>query len=725
MNDMIIWGPLLPLPWFILLICLLIGGGIGLYLWAGSRHISLLIRYLAISCLISFFILSPSHTNIQKTPLPDISVLFIDDSFSTFPDNQQAQFQQARNNILEKLKTLHPINDLPNAPNIGANHPQLQIFYLSDFVDRSSGTAYWQAYQKMLLKLPLDQIRAVFLLSDGQIDDPPTDLQQRLAHLWMTGSHKPIPPHHILNLSNQKKSPILRWESRPDFKLKGEEAYFSLSYQCPDNSDCPASISVDFLVNGQKIAQPDLKNGTDYQLTHIFEKTGQFLIQVQPQPDLETPKSQSAMSIPPLFHDINILQDQLRVLMISGPPHMSSKLWRRLLRADPNIDLIHFTVLRPQHKVDATPARDLSLIHFPIQDLFETHLDDFDFIIWDRYQDQNTIPPHYLARLAAYVKKGGGLLYIPYIAPQNLADIAPSQPRLQQAFPEILPSLAQDMALGPAHYKPFQPKITEMGLKHPITATLAQNFPAGWGKWYRHYPMILSKNSQNLMSAHQDPLLSLSYPGQGRIAQLNSDQIWVWARGIGGEGPALSLLHNLTLWLMQDHRMADQKLNFTVKNQQLSLQYQALTETPRPVQVTLPDGRTQSHHISPNNPLAFPLREQGYYIAQASPLFSWYHYQRAPAQEMQPAISPSNFWQDLSDITGGSYHMWHDQAQITLYPHQPPAARAAQIGLEVLKRQATEISEKSLSPLIPPWLWILLFLALSVSLWSTQARLRL
>ena len=67
---------------------------------------------------------------------------------------------------------------------------------------------------------------------------------------------------------------------------------------------------------------------------------------------------------------INGVRDRLRVLLVSGEPHAGERTWRNLLKSDPGVDLVHFTILRPPEKQDFTPIFELSLIAFPIRELF-------------------------------------------------------------------------------------------------------------------------------------------------------------------------------------------------------------------------------------------------------------------------------------------------------------------------------------------------------------------
>ena len=89
---------------------------------------------------------------------------------------------------------------------------------------------------------------------------------------------------------------------------------------------------------------------------------------------------------------VNGVRDRLRVLLVSGEPHAGERVWRNILKSDPSVDLVHFTILRPPEKQDGTPIRELSLIAFPIRELFDVKLDEFDLIIFDRYSRRGVFP---------------------------------------------------------------------------------------------------------------------------------------------------------------------------------------------------------------------------------------------------------------------------------------------------------------------------------------------
>ena len=106
------------------------------------------------------------------------------------------------------------------------------------------------------------------------------------------------------------------------------------------------------------------------------------------------------------------VRENLRVLLVSGEPHAGERDWRNLLKSDAAVDLVHFTILRPPHKQDGTPINELSLIAFPTRELFQEKLEEFDLIIFDRYERLGILPPIYIDNIARFVEEKGGAVLI-------------------------------------------------------------------------------------------------------------------------------------------------------------------------------------------------------------------------------------------------------------------------------------------------------------------------
>jgi hypothetical protein len=95
------------------------------------------------------------------------------------------------------------------------------------------------------------------------------------------------------------------------------------------------------------------------------------------------------------------------------------------------------------------------------------------------------------------------------------------------------------------------------------------------------------------------PLLVLDRVGNGRVAQLMSDQMWLWARGFEGGGPQTELLRRLAYWLMKEPDLEENDLRAVIEGDQLKVTRQSLEPDDSPVTVTAPDGTTSTLTLAP------------------------------------------------------------------------------------------------------------------------------
>ena len=66
---------------------------------------------------------------------------------------------------------------------------------------------------------------------------------------------------------------------------------------------------------------------------------------------------------------LRVIRDRVRVLLVAGRPSWDVRFLRGLLKRDPNVDLVSFFILR-SNADDAGPQQDLSLIPFPVAEIF-------------------------------------------------------------------------------------------------------------------------------------------------------------------------------------------------------------------------------------------------------------------------------------------------------------------------------------------------------------------
>ena len=268
------------------------------------------------------------------------------------------------------------------------------------------------------------------------------------------------------------------------------------------------------------------------------------------------------------------IRENLRVLLVSGEPHAGERTWRNLLKSDASVDLVHFTILRPPEKQDGTPINELSLIAFPTRELFVEKINDFDLIIFDRYQHRDVLPILYYDYIAEYVEKGGALLIA--AGPEYAGEQSIARTPLMSALPA--------MPTGEIIDKAFYPRLTDLGQRHPVTRGLegSATEPPHWSRWFRLIGIERPEGEVVMKGADDRPLLLLDRKGEGRVGMLLSDQGWLWARGFEGGGPHVALYRRIAHWLMKEPELEEERLTADGRGMTLDIPRQTMQRRPRP-----------------------------------------------------------------------------------------------------------------------------------------------
>src|SRR5262249_11412473 len=135
-------------------------------------------------------------------------------------------------------------------------------------------------------------------------------------------------------------------------------------------------------------------------------------------------------------------------------------------KADPNVDLISFFILRTRNNIFGVPTEELSLIPFPTRELFEDELGSFDVIVLQDFAfgDFNISP--YLENIRAYIENGGGFVMIG--GDQSFSSGAYAGTPVAEALPvDLIPGYGDSEKL--LSTDELHPRLTDEGLRHPVT----------------------------------------------------------------------------------------------------------------------------------------------------------------------------------------------------------------------------------------------------------------
>ncbi|MEO9529464.1 MAG: hypothetical protein ABJG32_18950, partial [Roseibium sp.] len=370
---------------------------------------------------------------------------------------------------------------------------------------------------------------------------------------------------------------------------------------------------------------------------------------------------------------IDGIRENLRVLLVSGSPHAGERTWRNLLKSDASVDLVHFTILRPPEKQDGTPINQLSLIAFPTRELFSVKIDEFDLIIFDRYVRRNVLPMLYFDNIARYVRNGGAVLLA------GGPDYAEGGSLYRTPLASILPARPTGTILE----QPFHATLAHLGERHPVTRGLpgSEQDPPAWSRWFRAVDTELDAG-QELMSGPSDtPLLVLNREGEGRVAMLLSDHVWLWARGFEGGGPHVPLLRRLAHWLMQEPDLEEEALNVSLRGSELVIERQSLGESVGDVTVVSPTGDRTEFALSEQDPGLWrgglPISETGLFSISEGEMSALIHVGPPNPREYTDVLSTPEALAPLSEATGGTSERLRDVGGALNIPRIVPVRPSA------------------------------------------------
>jgi hypothetical protein len=298
------------------------------------------------------------------------------------------------------------------------------------------------------------------------------------------------------------------------------------------------------------------------------------------------------------------------------------------------------------------------------------------------------LPLIYLANVAQFVEDGGAVLTAagPAFATQLSLYRTP--------LADVLPSIPTGSVLT----EPFRPLVTERGARHPVTTNLPGD--AGdpskqpdWGRWFRLIDVV-PKRGETLMSGTSDkPLMILDRRGNGRVAQLLSDNAWLWARGYEGGGPQAELLRRLAHWLMKEPDLEEEALRGIHNGGTLTIERRTLNETANDVTVTNPSGTAATLSLKEEQPglwrARMVVREPGIHQLADGTLKALAAVGSPDPKELAEVISSTQKLEAVMSETGGRA-FWisgdGDDVELPTIRQASPGRRMAGQGWLALKR---------------------------------------
>jgi hypothetical protein len=563
---------------------------------------------------------NPSLTREDRDPIPSVAAVIVDKSPSQSFGDRAQQAEAARAAIVERLKRIPGL--------------EVRAAEAGTADGETDGTKLFSALSSTLADVPPDRVAGAILITDGRVHDVPADASTlgfaAPLHALVTGHKDEIDRRVVLTQT-------------PRFGIVGQSQ--TIGFRIEDQGIKIGTAEVTVRRDGEVVGTRTVTVHTEVKFNVPIPHAGSNIVEIEVSPvdgELTQVNNRAVVSV-------DGVRDKLRVLLVSGEPHAGERTWRNLLKSDASVDLVHFTILRPPEKQDGTPINELSLIAFPTRELFQQKIGEFQLIIFDRYARQGVLPLIYFDNIAKYVRDGGAVLIAAgpdYASPTSI---------WRTPLDVILPA----EPTGEVTERSFRAQLTDAGRRHPVTRNLegSETDPPHWSQWFRLVDIKRSTGTNVMQGPDGKPLLVLAREGEGRVALLLSDHIWLWARGYEGGGPHLDLLRRLSHWLMKQPDLEEEALRLVVHGRDITVQRQTMADAVGQVTLTSPTGATRTMDLQSVEPglwrAATTANELGLWRATDGKLTALANVGPANPREFAEVTSTTEVLRALSNATGG------------------------------------------------------------------------
>jgi hypothetical protein len=555
----------------------------------------------------------------NREKLRDTAVLVVDRTGSQTIAERPRQTDAARAEMQKRLA--------------GVEGVDLRVVEVEDG-GKDDGTRLFRTLSSAIGDLPRERIAGVVAITDGIIHDVPADP----TTLGFGG-----PFHALITGHRGERDRRIELVEAPRFGLVNKDVAIKARVLDPGfNDTVPVTVSVD----GQRLSSSDAKPGDVLTIPVPVSHAGRIVVEI----DAAPAKDELTLRNNKAVVTLEGVRERLRVLLVSGAPHAGERVWRNLLKSDPSVDLVHFTILRPPEKSDGTPINELALIAFPQKELFEEKLHDFDLVIFDRFTNNITLPQRYFGNISDYVRDGGALLIS--AGPEFIGRGGLWNTQLEPVLPAI-PD-------GRIIETPYRAHVGIEGQRHPVTRNLpnwdSKDNP--WGEWLRAVGARVRDGHVVLDGPDQTALLDLARVGEGRVGLFLTDQLWLWPRGYEGGGPYIDLLRRLSHWLMKEPELDEEALRATADGHEVLVERQTLGDSLAPVEITAPSGGSSTLSLAKAEEGlwkgSFVANEEGLYRLKQGDQTALVSAGAADAKEFQDVISDTERLRPIAEATGGS-----------------------------------------------------------------------
>ena len=241
---------------------------------------------------------------------------------------------------------------------------------------------------------------------------------------------------------------------------------------------------------------------------------------------------------------VETVRQKYRIMYLAGRPSAEYSALREFLKADPNHELVSFVILRNPENPSPAPDRELSLIPFPVDEIFGRALPQFDLFILENFSAARfRLPPQHLDALKRFVAGGGALLVKGGDSAFSAGGYKNSP--LEEVLPVVLSSREPDFIPGLFSPRPGPPEHPLVNLYETpeLSRRAWEALPPldGWGRFASTRPgaTVLASHPRELAEDGRPlPVAAVRPFGRGKVMLISTDSSWRWKLGAAADPDA-------------------------------------------------------------------------------------------------------------------------------------------------------------------------------------------
>ena len=238
---------------------------------------------------------------------------------------------------------------------------------------------------------------------------------------------------------------------------------------------------------------------------------------------------------------VEVVRQKYRIMYLAGRPSSEYAFLRDFLKSDPNRELVSFVILRNPENPSPAADRDMSLIPFPVDDIFLRTLPQFDLFILENFSASRfRLPPAHLEALKRFVA-GGGALLVKGGENAFLAGGYKGSP-LEEVLPVVLSSRSPDFVPGLFAPKPvsYEHPLIDLFDSPEESRKAWDALPPldGWGRFASVRPgaqVVATQPRETSDDGGPLPVIAVRTYGRGKVMLVSTDSTWRWKLGAAGD----------------------------------------------------------------------------------------------------------------------------------------------------------------------------------------------